>query len=257
MADDFTRKRFQWLDQVAADPAVTAAGFVLAYRIAKFFNRETGDAWPAQPTLAAAMRMDTRSVRRLCDQLEAAGHLQVLASCGRGHSCRYRSIFHAEPDQNEPEREAESEPEAVTAALAPEPQDTAGFVIDETVTADTPKKKSAPRAKPKDLTADFEAFWLQYPRKVSKGAAASAYAKARKGATADEILTGAMRYAALRSDQDPTYTKHGASWLNQKCWLDEPEPARAGNFGEQPQSFQRQAPLSHVEIALAGLKRDE
>ena len=57
-ADDFTRKRFQWLDQVAADPKVSPTGFVLAYRIAKFFNRETGDAWPAQPTLAAAMRMD-------------------------------------------------------------------------------------------------------------------------------------------------------------------------------------------------------
>jgi hypothetical protein len=240
MADDFTRRQFRWVDQVAGDPAVTAAGFVLAYRIAKFFNRETGDAWPAQPTLAAAMRMDVRSIRSLCDQLQAAGHLTIIASRGRGNSCRYRPIFHAEP-------------EAVTAELAPEPQDSELFPD----TADTPKKKSAPRAKPKDLTAEFEAFWLQYPRKVSKGAAATAYAKARKGATADELLTGAMRYAALRSDQDPTYTKHGASWLNQKCWLDEPEPARAGNFGERPQSFQRSAPLSHVEIALAGLKRDE
>src|ERR1700674_3876739 len=118
-SDDFTKRRFRWLDQVAADPAVTATGFVLAYRIAKFFNRETGDAWPAQPTLAAAMRMDTRSVRRLCDQLEAAGHLQVIASRGRGHSCRYRPILHEEPEPAAPEREAESEPEAVTAAPAP------------------------------------------------------------------------------------------------------------------------------------------
>jgi hypothetical protein len=250
MADDFTRKRFQWLDQVAADPAVTAAGFVLAYRIAKFFNRETGDAWPAQPTLAAAMRMDTRSVRRLCDQLEAAHHLQVIASRGRGHSCRYRPILHAEPDQNEPDRESESEPEAVTTEPVPE----RSGVPD---TADTPKKKSASRAKPKDLTADFEGWWLQYPRKVSKGAAAKAYEKARKSATAEDLELGAMKYAGARTSEDPTYTKHPSTWLNNKCWLDEPEPARGANFGERPQSFQRSAPLSHVEIALAGLKRDE
>jgi hypothetical protein len=250
MADDFTRKRFQWLDQVAGDPKVSATGFVLAYRIAKFFNRETGDAWPAQPTLAAAMRMDTRSVRRLCDQLEAAGHLQVLASCGRGHSCRYRPIWQAEPDQNEPEREPEAE--AVTAESVPEPRDSELFPD----AADTPKKKSAPRAK-RDLTAEFEAWWTQFPRRVSKGAARKAYDKARKSATAEELELGAMRYAAVRSSEDPTYTKHPSTWLNKKCWLDEPEPARAANFGERSQSFQRQAPLSHVEIALAGLKRDE
>jgi hypothetical protein len=250
MADDFTRKRFEWLDQVAADPAVTAAGFLLAYRIAKFFNRDTGEAWPAQPTLAAAMRMDIRSVRRLCDQLEAAGHLQVIASRGRGHSCRYRPILHAEP---EPQSEPEPEAEAVTAEPTPEPPQGGELFPD---AADTPKKKSAPRAKLKDLTADFEGWWTQYPRKVSKGAAATAYAKARKsGATAEELELGAMRYAAMRTDQDRMYTMHGATWLNKQCWLDEPEPARAA--GERPQSFQRSAPLSHVEIALAGLKRDE
>jgi hypothetical protein len=252
MADDFTRKRFQWLDQVASDPKVSATGFVLAYRIAKFFNRDTGEAWPAQPTLAAAMRMDTRSVRRLCDQLEAAGHLTVVASCGRGHSCRYRPILHAEPGpQSEPQGETEPEGETVTAEPAPESQD--GELFPDTVDA---APKPAPRVK-QDLTAGFESWWLQYPRKVSKGAARKAYDKARKSATADELDLGAMRYAAVRTGEDPTYTKHPSTWLNNKCWLDEPEPARAANFGERPQSFQRQAPLSHVEIALAGLKRDE
>ena len=87
--------------------------------------------------------------------------------------------------------------------------------------------------------------------------ARKAYDKARKSATAEELELGAMRYAAVRSEEDPKFTKHAATWLNNKCWLDEPEPARAANFGERPQSFQRSAPLSHVEIALAGLKRDD
>src|SRR5437016_2114755 len=139
MADDFTRRQFLWLDQVADDPAVTAAGFLLAYRIAKHINRGTGEAWPSQPLLPAEVRLSVRSIRDLSDQLEA-----------------------------------------------------------------------------------------------------------------EELELGAMRYAAVRTSEDPTYTKHPSTWLNNKCWLDEPEPAR-GNFGER-QSFQRQAPLSHVEIALAGLR---
>src|ERR1700722_1083558 len=99
MADDCTRRQFQWLDQVAADPAVTAAGFVLAYRIAKHLNRGTGDAWPSQATLAAEARMTVRGVRGLSYQLEAAGLLSVLASQGRGHSCRYRPVLRDKPTE--------------------------------------------------------------------------------------------------------------------------------------------------------------
>jgi hypothetical protein len=245
MADDFTKRQFLWLDQIADDPAVTAAGFLLAYKIAKHINRGTGEAWPSQPLLAAEVRLSVRSIRDLSDQLEAAGHLTVIASRGRGSSCRYRPILHAEPepDLTGPEGKAET----VTAEPAPEPQQDGD-------TADTPKK-SAPRAKPKDLTADFEAFWLQYPRRVSKGAARKAYDKARKSATAEELELGALRYAAVRTSEDPTYTKHPSTWLNNKCWLDEPEPARAGNFG--PSSRLQQPRRSFIDIALEGLHRDE
>jgi hypothetical protein len=245
MADDFTKRQFQWLDGVAADPMVTAAGFLLAYRIVKHINRGTGDAWPSQATLAAEARLTVRSIRDLSAQLEAAGHLTIIGSRGRGVSCRYRWILREESDQPEPESEAQTEIETVVA-----PQDAELFPDSETA------PKPAPRTKPKDLAADFEAWWLQYPRKRSKGAARKAYDKARKSATAEELELGAMRYSAMRSSEDPTYTMHGATWLNKQCWLDEPEPAR-GNFGERPQSFQRSAPLSHVEIALAGLKRDD
>jgi hypothetical protein len=179
----------------------------------------------------------------------------VIASRGRGHSCRYRPILHAEPEpESEPEGETKPETETETAIDAPAPEPQEGELFPDTV--DT-APKPAPRTKPKDLTAEFENWWLQYPRKVSKGAARKAYDRARKSATADELEVGAMRYAAVRSSEDPTYTKHPSTWLNNKCWLDEPEPARPANFGERPQSFQRQAPLSHVEIALAGLKTDE
>jgi len=253
MADDFTRRQFLWLDQVANDPAVTAAGFLLAYRIAKHINRGTGEAWPSQPLLAAEVRLSVRSIRDLSDQLEAAGHLTVIGSRGRGVSCRYRWILRAEPDQPGPE--SESEIETAIDAPVPKPQDSELFPD----TVDT-APKPAPRAKQQDLTADFEAWWLQYPRRVSKGAARKAYDKARKSATAEELELGAMRYAAVRTSEDPTYTKHPSTWLNNKCWLDEPEHAR-GNSGASSRSQQQPPRKSWVDIALEGLpqgyQRDE
>jgi hypothetical protein len=259
MADDFTRRQFQWLDQIAADPAVTAAGFLLAYRIAKHINRETGDAWPSQPLLATEMRLTVRSVRELSDQLEAAGHLNVIASRGRGHSCRYRLILKAGPVQPAPEPDEEppagqSEDRKLSAERSQAAPQGGDLFPD---MEGTPPKPSG-RAK-QDLTADFEAWWLQYPRKVSKGAALAAYDRARKGgATGEELEVGAMRYSAARTGEDPKYTKHGATWLNQKCWLDEPEPPRSTSFNDRPPSgFQRPAPQSHLEIALAALNGDE
>jgi hypothetical protein len=86
-------------------------------------------------------------------------------------------------------------------------------------------------------TAHFDAFWAVYPRKVGKKEAQRAWAKAIKdGATADELLAGVRRYAAERAGQDPTYTKHPATWLNKGCWDDEPQrpQLRAAAGGYQP-----------------------
>lgn len=70
----------------------------------------------------------------------------------------------------------------------------------------------------------FDRFWQAYPRRVGKDAAKAAFAKVlEKGrATADELIAGAERYAAERSTQDPTYTKHPTTWLNGGHWADEP-----------------------------------
>ena len=70
----------------------------------------------------------------------------------------------------------------------------------------------------------FELFWNAYPRHVSKGGARKAYAAAIGKTTPEQLLAGAKRYAGERTGQDPKFTKHPASWLNQECWADEPAP---------------------------------
>lgn len=70
---------------------------------------------------------------------------------------------------------------------------------------------------------DFEAFWQAVPRKTGRGQAERAYLKALKLATPTVLLGGIERYARERSAADPQFTKHPATWLNGKCWLDEPD----------------------------------
>jgi hypothetical protein len=77
----------------------------------------------------------------------------------------------------------------------------------------------------------FDDFWRLYPKKVARTDAMQAFVRALKLATIDEILQGAMRYAAERREEDPRYTKHPATWLNKGCWSDATPPPRERPFG--------------------------
>jgi hypothetical protein len=97
-------------------------------------------------------------------------------------------------------------------------------------------------AAPKKEPSGFAEFYRVYPLHVARGAAERAYRRIIKNgeATEAEPLAGAMRYAAAQDGKDPTYIKHPKTWLNGKCWLDEPPPAAA-------------RPRSYLDSIRAGL----
>ena len=102
-----------------------------------------------------------------------------------------------------------------------------------------PKDTPSPSARSARDTAEaFDQFWAVYPRKASKGGARTKFAAALKRASAEEIITGAERYAAERAaDRRPDaaqWTKLPTTWLNNDCWTDEPTPLRAVSGGYQP-----------------------
>lgn len=66
----------------------------------------------------------------------------------------------------------------------------------------------------------FEKFWSAYPRKVAKGQAIKAFAKAVKTVDPETIIQAAHRYAEERAGQEQNYTKHPATWINGQCWDD-------------------------------------
>ena len=79
------------------------------------------------------------------------------------------------------------------------------------------------------LRDDFMDWYLEYPRKASRAVAEKAYIKARKSATAEQLLEGVRRYAA-DPNREQEFTKLPATWLNAGSWDDEPLPARGASF---------------------------
>lgn len=109
-------------------------------------------------------------------------------------------------------------------ADAPDPDDEFSFIEEAMPIDDVDPSPGYP--------ADFNAFWDVYPRRGGKGAACTAFLKAKKRAPATAIISGAHR---LKHDPnlpaDKTLVPMPATWLNQDRWEDDPLPARGG----QPQ----------------------
>ena len=67
---------------------------------------------------------------------------------------------------------------------------------------------------------EFDEFWASYPRRKEKFRAHTAYNKARKFGTHEQIMKGVHRYSVEVMGKDQRFTKHPATWLNAGCWLD-------------------------------------
>jgi hypothetical protein len=74
--------------------------------------------------------------------------------------------------------------------------------------------------------SDFEAWWVLYPRKVAKTAAAKAWKTARGRATFDQLHDGLRRSVATwhTEGRAPDKIPHASTWLNGCRWEDEPPP---------------------------------
>ena len=90
-------------------------------------------------------------------------------------------------------------------------------------------------------------WYLEYPRKASRAVAEKAYAKARKTATAEQLLEGVRRYAA-DPNREQEFTKLPATWLNGGCWDDGPLPARGAAFINQRPDHSSRARAKEAEM---------
>ncbi|MBZ9894226.1 hypothetical protein LB545_07695 [Mesorhizobium sp. BR1-1-6] len=67
--------------------------------------------------------------------------------------------------------------------------------------------------------SDFDVFWAAYPRRISKGAARTAFEKAIRKTDLETMLAAIRDYQRFKPERIDF--KHPATWLNQECWDDE------------------------------------
>lgn len=95
--------------------------------------------------------------------------------------------------------------------------------------SETPKREKAAgglREGCVSLAEEFERVWEHYPRKVGKGAALKAWAKARRRATYPEITGPLGVWIKLQRGTPIEKIPHFTTWLNQERWNDDQTHAR-------------------------------
>src|SRR4029077_7610099 len=112
--DEYTKDRFDWFDQVAADPELPASAFKVAYAIGTSLWRNKGtvtlvtpqasaaddvrEAWIGTREIADKIAMSRFTVMVMVDRLEERGHLEVTrGKRGRGRSNHYRLVRKGAP----------------------------------------------------------------------------------------------------------------------------------------------------------------
>jgi hypothetical protein len=69
------------------------------------------------------------------------------------------------------------------------------------------------------MSDEFDTFWRAYPRRISKGTARTAFAKAIRKTTLEAMLAAIEDYKRFKPERIDF--KHPATWLNGECWSDE------------------------------------
>jgi hypothetical protein len=98
---------------------------------------------------------------------------------------------------------------------------------------------------------DFADFWDAYPRKVDKGHARKAWAKAVRKGVDPKLITKAAETFRDDPGRNPQYTPHPATWLNGERWNDDPTPT-TGRSTPPPQAAPEQPAVRREDPFFAG-----
>lgn len=166
-------------------------------------------------------------------------------------------------------------PHSVSPSVSPNPrrksQSTSGADAREAGDQDPLLFPVPPVDKPKLVNGHaFDAFWQVVPKKVDKGNAKRAFAKACKSTSPEEIIAGMERYASqcAAAGTQREFIKGPAGWLNAEKWLDEvpsnvsPPSARSelpgeksireNRYAEQVEKYQREQAALQVPKPQTG-----
>ena len=174
--------------------------------------------WVIKSNMAADLEMTDRAVRIHIKDMIAMGIVSESGQrqCRSGYTIDYSinlNIIHAlQPTRSTPERDSPLND------IQPHPC----MTFTPTPERGSDKPSIEPPLEPSLLNIKyFDEFYSEYPRKVGKGAARKAWAKAIKKADVHYIISSATCYAKTIVGTDQTFVPHPATWLNQERWEDE------------------------------------
>lgn len=201
--------------------------------LANHADKETGECWPAQRTIAAEAGISAGAVPAALRNLVALGEVEVVKPGGPRTSTIYRLTFSRSGDEHENAQEmSAARGPGVSAARGP---GVSGTIIDRHEPDDAQARK------PEPYTAEFEQWWSGYPRKNDKRGAFNAFKARRRAGVSVERLTVA-RDNYLRAKSDDTFLKYGKTFLE---------------HNDGPWSEFEQRPATLEELAEPAVRPDE
>jgi len=209
MEDNLTTDiRFSIIPEWVMDADISDRAVRIYSILARYADNDTLQAFPSRDTLAKRAHCHWRSVDRAIDELITIG---AVKKQHRKHGDAYQSNLYT-LRRVLPQVSLGTD-NTVRGVLTPQSvgTDTGGNL---TITTELEPLN--------DINQQFNQFWDIYPRKLGKGEARGAFAKAVTKFGAELILEGVRRFAEDPNLPAPQYVPRAATWLNQERWDDEP-----------------------------------
>ncbi len=182
------------------------AAKIVLYWIADHHNSETGACFPSLAKLADECEMDRSTIIRHVDSLCSMGFIEKVER-KRGNGSRTSNGYHLnlvkQPVANYdyPRRKMQPPPVANCDPLNLGSNNLGSITI--------------------NITTIFDSMWEMYPKKVGKGTARKALAKALAKAPVEQIQHSLALFVRSWGQQDKKFMPHLATWLNGERWDDE------------------------------------
>lgn len=183
--------------------------------LARYADNATLQAFPSRMLLAKRAKCSVKSIDRAIDELMQVGAIDKKRRVKDGH---YQSSLYTV-------RRAAS---GVTLG-----GDTGDARAASPVTHRTRTIELEPHNE-NDILIHFNSFWDTYPRKLGKGEARVAFAKAMNTHGHEVILDGVRRFADDPNLPAKQFIPRPATWLNQERWGDEAYPEKDLKPWERP-----------------------
>jgi hypothetical protein len=213
---------------------LSATEKVVAVRLADHAGPDGDNAYPSLERLSLDTGLCERSVRNALRHLESRGVIALQEKKGPKGTNRYVVNLRRGVPQA-----IKGGQEMPPAGDAPRQEIPSGGAGDSTKGGqEMPPNRYRTVSEPptRALAREFDAWWQGYPRKVARGAAKKAFAKARKTATVEELMTGLAAAATVwqREGTESRYIPYASTWLNAEHWVDDYSDGRPVPEEEAP-----------------------